>query len=420
MTLHVVVIGAGAVGAAAALALLRDGHRVTILEPEEPGGPQAASYGNGAWISPASVVPVSMPGLWRKVPGYLLDPAGPFTIRPGSLPGLLPWLVRFVRAGATVPRVEATARTLAALLGDAPERHEALAASAGVADLIRRTGLLYPYPERAGFEAEALAWRLRREAGVAWTEHAGDAVRAIAPDLAPHYRFAVHVPAGAHCTDPGAYVGALIRHAKAEGATLVRGRALGFSLSDKHLQAVATDAGEIRCDRAVIAAGIRSGALARKAGDRVPLAAERGYHVVVADPEVTLAIPAMPSDGKMANTSTRAGLRSAGQVELAHPDAPPNWRRADILLAHLKAAYPALPRDIPEQRLARWMGCRPSTPDGVPVIGRASGSPDILHAFGHGHVGLAAGAATGGAIADLVAGRSSHLPMAAFSARRFR
>jgi D-amino-acid dehydrogenase len=136
MKSHVVVIGAGIAGAATAVELLRDGHRVTILEPGEPGGEQAASYGNGAWLSTASVVPVSMPGLWRRVPDYLRDPLGPLAISWSYLPRLLPWLTRFLRAGATIAKVEATARALRPLIADAPERHARLADEAGVPGLI--------------------------------------------------------------------------------------------------------------------------------------------------------------------------------------------------------------------------------------------------------------------------------------------
>ena len=96
MRQHVAVIGAGIVGACAAVEALRDGHRVTLIEPEQPGGEQAASYGNGAWITEGTLLPISMPGLWRKIPGYLLDPLGPFAIRWNYLPTLLPWLFRFV------------------------------------------------------------------------------------------------------------------------------------------------------------------------------------------------------------------------------------------------------------------------------------------------------------------------------------
>ena len=81
-----VVIGAGIVGVCAALALRQAGLAVTLVDPDEPGGEQAASYGNGAFITPASIIPMSVPGLWRKVPGYLLDRDGPLTIRWRHLP----------------------------------------------------------------------------------------------------------------------------------------------------------------------------------------------------------------------------------------------------------------------------------------------------------------------------------------------
>jgi glycine/D-amino acid oxidase-like deaminating enzyme len=50
------------------------------------------------------------------------------------------------------------------------------------------------------------------------------------------------------------------------------------------------------------------------------------------------------------------------------------------------------------------MGHRPSTPDGLPCIGPASGCADVVHAFGHGHVGLTAGAMTARLVADLISG----------------
>ena len=190
MSLRVVVIGAGIVGAATAWELVKGGHAVTIVESGEPGGPQAASYGNGAWLSPASVVPMSMPGLWRKVPGFLLDRDGPLTIRWTMLPRLMPWLARFILAGATIGKVEATARALSSLLHDAPERHAALAAEIGQPGLIRRTGLLYAYPNREAFLAEALAWRLRRDNGVGWVELGARNCTSANPPLRPATRSA--------------------------------------------------------------------------------------------------------------------------------------------------------------------------------------------------------------------------------------
>ena len=420
MTRHVVVIGAGIAGVASALHLLADGHRVTLLDPGPPGGEQAASFGNGTILNPGSVVPVSMPGLWRKVPGYLADRAGPLTIRWRYLARLTPWLRRFLRSGATVQQVEATARALAPLLADCPDRHRRLAEAAGVGELIQRRGLLYPFTDRAAFEADALGWRLRADNGIQWTELEEGALRQQEPLLDRRYTFAVFVPAAANVADPGAYVAALAAHAEALGAERRQAQATGFTVEEGRLRAVLTEADEITADAAVIAAGAHSRPLARAAGDRVSLEAERGYHIVLSEPGAELRHPMLTSDTKVAVVSTRTGLRVAGTVELAGLKAAPDWRRAQSLRKVLSRTIKGFENDVPDSRVKTWMGNRPSTPDGLPVIGPASATPDIVHAFGHGHVGLAAGAMTGQLVADLVAGRTPTIDIAPFSARRFQ
>ena len=416
---HVVVIGAGIVGAACAIELLRDGHTVTIVEPGEPGGEQAASYGNGTLLNPSSVIPMASPGLWKKVPGYLADPLGPLAIRWSYLPRLWPWLRRFVMAGSTPAKVAAIGRALRPLLEAAPEHHRALAEQAGVGELITRQGVLFAFPDRAAFEAEALSWRVRRENGVQWLELDEDELRQREPALDRRYKFAVLVEANGQCRDPGAYVAALVRHAVAQGAVLRRARASGFRIDGRRLQAVVTDGGEIACDKAVIAAGAWSKVLARAAGDVVPLETERGYHVVIADPGVEPRYPVMPSDGKMGCAMTPQGLRLGGQVELAGLEAAPNWARAEVLLRFARRVYPGIPADLPRERIKLWMGHRPSMPDGLPCLGPASGCADVVHAFGHGHVGLTAGATTGKLVAAVIAGRAPSIDLAPYAVSRF-
>ncbi|MFN7001667.1 MAG: NAD(P)/FAD-dependent oxidoreductase, partial [Elioraea tepidiphila] len=196
------------------------------------------------------------------------------------------------------------------------------------------------------------------------------------------YRFAVLVEEGGHCRDPGAYVAALVALAERQGMRRLRARATGFRIEGGRLRAVLTDQGELAADRAVIAAGARSAPLACAAGDRVPLESERGYHAVIEGAEVGPRTPMMPSDGKMAVTMTEAGLRCAGQVEIAGLEAAPNWKRAEILRDHLLRSFPGLPRDLDPARVKLWMGHRPSTPDGLPVIGPASGCAEVIHCFG--------------------------------------
>ena len=418
---HVAVIGAGIVGVASALELLRDGHRVTILDPGEPGGEQAASYGNGCWLSPMSVLPPTAPGLWRKVPGFLRDPLGPLAIRWRYLPRAVPWLVKYLLSGWTDARVLRIAQAMRPLLLDGPALHRKLAEEAGVGELVVRRGAMYVYPNRAAFEAEAAGWRIREQVGVRWHELDADAMRQQEPALDRRYGFGILAEEAGHCIDPGALVAALAAHAVAQGAAHDRRRAVGFRIQGGRLRAVKLEGGaELACDAAVVAAGARSKALAVAAGDRVPLETERGYHAVVRDPESGPRHPLMPSDGKMAITHTRGGLRCAGQVEIAGLDAAPNWKRAEILRDHLVRSFPALPRDLPAERVQVWMGHRPSTPDGMPVIGRSKASADVVYAFGHGHVGLVAGPRTGRLVAQLVAGRETEVPVEPFSAARYR
>lgn len=417
--MHVVVIGAGIVGAVSAVELLRDGHQVTILEPGEPGGEQAASYGNGGWLSPSSVLPVSSPGLWRKVPGYLSDPLGPLTIRWSYFVKALPWLIRLLTSGWTWGRVRETSHGLAPLVAGSPELHLKLATEAGVPELIHRTGQLYIFPTRADYEDSKESWDIRRARGIETIEVDEDELRQREPHLDRRYTFALYCGDGGHCSDPGAYVAALVRLAEERGAQRVRGTAERLDIQGNRLKGVVSAGKIIACDAAVLAAGAHSRELAHQAGDRVILETERGYHAVIEHPEVGPRTPIMPSDGKMVHTPMAGGLRIAGQVEIAGLEAAPNWKRAEILRDHALRTWPGLPRDLPAERVKVWMGHRPSTPDGLPCIGRATGCPDVVHAFGHGHIGLASGAMTGRLVADIVSGKTPTIPIAPFNPARF-
>ncbi len=419
MARDVVVIGAGIVGAMSAIHILHGGDRVTILEPEEPGGEQSASYGNSGWLSSHSVIPPSEPGLWRKVPGLLLDPLGPLAVRPAYLAQALPWLLRYIASGATRERIEATARALRTLLIDAPALHHDVAAEASCGHLIKTTGLLHVFPTRNAFVATSLGWDVRRDVGIAWQELSADELHAREPSLDRRYQFGVLVEEAGHCQNPGAYVAALIAQAYSRGAVKNVGRATGLRIESGRLRAVRTQAGEIECDAAVIAAGARSKKLAASAGDHVSLETERGYHVMISRPEGAPVTPMMASDCKLVATRMQDGLRVGGQVEIAAIDAAPNWKRADILRAHALSMFPELPRDLDASRIRYWMGRRPSTPDGLPCIGYASATRDVVYAFGHGHVGLVGSARTGRLVAQLVAGKAPEIALEPFDARRF-
>jgi D-amino-acid dehydrogenase len=418
---HVVVIGAGAVGSATAIEALRAGLRVTVIEPGEPGGPQATSYGNAGWLSSHSVIPPALPGAWRKVPGWLADPLGPLAVRWRYLPRAMPWLLRYLASGWTEARVQRTADALRTLLADAPALHARLAAEAGVPQLIEQRGLLHAYRSRAEFEGDALGWRVRQRTGVRWDEWSADELRRREPDLDARYTLGIFVPEAGHCRNPGAYVAALAQHALASGAERLATRATGFRIEGGRLRAVRTETGDIACDAAAICAGARSGPLAAAAGSAVPLESERGYHVVVEGATVGPRTPVMVADGKLIAHWMDGGLRAAGQVEIGGLEAGPDWRRAEILHRHLKSMFPALAgAEGGAVTVKHWLGHRPSMPDGLPCIGPSAASADVVLAFGHGHVGLCGSARTGRLAAQLLAGTKPETPVAPFDPGRFK
>ena len=197
-------------------------------------------------------------------------------------------------------------------------------------------------------------------------------------------------------TDPGAYCRALADLAHRRGARRVTAAATGFRREGQRLTAVATTSGEIACDRAVICAGAWSGPLARAAGDSVPLVSERGYHVVIPDPgdRAGAGVDALRrQDGGGLHAR---GIRLAGQVELADLDAAPDWRRVDVLLSFARDMLPALAGRIGQASIDRWMGHRPSTPDGLPCVGPASQCADIISCFGARPYGVESGSGDGG------------------------
>ena len=91
-----VVVGAGIIGTAIAHDLQRRGRRVVLIDRDAPG--QGASFGNMASIAVTEFMPASRPAVWRQIPGWMLDPEGPVRVRPGYMPRLVPWFLRFLAA----------------------------------------------------------------------------------------------------------------------------------------------------------------------------------------------------------------------------------------------------------------------------------------------------------------------------------
>jgi D-amino-acid dehydrogenase len=148
---------------ACALALLRNGYRVTVVDPREPG--HGASWGNAATIANYHCIPLGSPQVIRKLPSLLLGADSPLVIRWSYLPKLAPWLARFLLV-CWPPRVAAIAEALAALQHNADTDYQPLLELADAKDLLVRNGCLYLYGSAASYARARPEIRLRREHGV--------------------------------------------------------------------------------------------------------------------------------------------------------------------------------------------------------------------------------------------------------------
>jgi D-amino-acid dehydrogenase len=407
------VVGAGIVGVACALNLLRCGVPVTLIDHQEPG--EGTSFGNAGIIATSSTVPVSVPGLWKKAPGLLLDPRGPLFLRWSYLPRLLPWLLAYLHQGR-LAQVKHISANLATLLAGSLEEHQALARGSAAEARIRAQPYAYAYRDRRGFEGDALAWGLRREQGTSWRILEGPAVREEEPALSPDYRCLVVLDQGHGSIDaPGSYVKDLAATFRAEGGRFERRELRALDLADGRIATLQCDDGPLPASRVVITAGAWSARLIRGAGLSIPLESERGYHVELQGPSVAPRHPLMLADRKFVATPMSAGLRLAGLVEFGGLDGPPSAAPTRALLHHAEKIFPGLRYE----GHSSWLGHRPATPDSLPVIGGCPGIDNLYLGFGHQHIGLTSGAKTGRWLAELITGQGVNVDISPFSVERF-
>ena len=407
------VIGAGIVGLCCAYHLLKSGHGVTVVDR----GPRfdGASSGNAGAIATAEVLPLAGPGIVAQVPGWLVDPLGPLSIRWSYLPRLAPWLYLFLRS-STKARSEAGARTLANLLRPALDDHRSLLKDAGLTELLREQDALFVYRSARSLEADQGGWARRRRLGVRFTKLDRAEIEDREPGLGPRAQVGYHVEDWAHYADPRALVVGIAALVERMGGRFVSAAVTDLDAAGERVRSVRTDRGEaLGFDDLVIAAGAWSGALSKRLGEPFPLESERGYNTTIPDPGVRINNFVAFADDQFVMTPMSVGLRVGGAVELAGLNAPPNYDRAKALARRAQQYVPGLNTEGGSE----WMGHRPSAPDSLPVIGRSARFGNVFHAFGHGHLGLTLSATTGRVIADLVSGRTPDLDLAPFRVDRF-
>ncbi|MCU7249951.1 FAD-dependent oxidoreductase [Pseudomonas koreensis] len=391
----IAVIGAGIIGVASALRLARQGKRVIVLDPQEPG--HGASFGNAGHLATEQVFPIADTSILKRLPAMLMDPMGPLRLDWKYMPRALPWFTRLLLNLRPAP-FQRTVAGLRALNEASLDAWRRLLDDIGRADLLKVEGSLLVFERSESRQAiDALQARMRQQ-GVPVDYWQVGAIRETAPQLSEQIQGGLFFPSTGHFIDPYLVVCELVNAAKAAGVKFVK-QAVRDGVVREHGVSLVTENGGVTASQVLIACGAHSARLtAALTGKKVPLDTERGYHLMLPHEHDRLPFPITSLERKFIMTPMTEGLRLAGTVEFAGLERPPSMERAWQLHRLSKGLFR---RDLNVEAATTWMGFRPSLPDSLPVIDRVC-EGKVLLAFGHQHLGLTQGAVTAEMVGGMV------------------
>lgn len=390
-----VVIGAGVVGLSAAWFLQDRGVDVTVVDRDDVAS--GSSWGNAGWLSPGLSVPLPEPGVLRYGLRSLLSKNAPLYVPASPDPRLWTFLSRFA-LHCNMRSWTRSMRSYIPVNDDCLEAFDVLTANGVDAPTIEA-------PIMAAFEKTAQSKDLRHELdlinssgqSVQFADLTGEEVSRQVPQVSPNVGCGIRLD-GQRYVDPGEFVRSLARSVVARGGTIRR----NFSVTDVQTGSggvvIRSAAGStVNADTAVLATGAWLNGLGKPLGIRMPVRAGRGYSFTVPTEEPVPGPVYLPAV-RVACTPYQGGLRVAGTMEFRGADAPLDKSRIDAII---ESARPLLTGVKWNERVDEWVGPRPVTPDGLPLIG-ATKKPGVFVAGGHGMWGLTLGPISGRLLAEQI------------------
>lgn len=409
----IAVVGGGIIGLCIALKLQLEGAAVTIFDKRGIG--EGCSKGNAGHFATEQVFPLATPALLPQIPKMLLSSTSPVSIRFQDIHKTSPWMIRFLLKARKQPTEHAT-RALTSLNEVAMESWFKLLDQVGLKHLVVMNGSLLTFESEALFNSYTSTVKALEKQGVKCEIWDKKMIQAKVPNLSESVNYGVFFPDTGHSLNPYKLCLELGFVFSRSGGRWVKEQ-VEDAFFDGELGVVLTESESHSFDKVVIATGAESTPLVKKlTGVKVPLQAERGYHLMVPKLKNLLPFPVSSADRKFIMTPMDEGLRLAGTVEYASLDAPPNMKRASMLKDLAKGLLKS--EGELDECGEKWVGNRPSLPDSLPVIDSREGGK-ILLAFGHQHLGLTQAAITAELICELNNASQTSLDISPFALSRF-
>jgi D-amino-acid dehydrogenase len=408
-----VVVGAGTIGLACGYELARRGERVIVVDKGRPG--RACSEGNAGWITPSISEPIPAPGLVTTSLRWMLSRESPLYIAPRAVPRLARWLLRFWRHCNARDHL-AGLRAMGELNRLTFPLFDELAAD-GFPMELHRDGLLFTFLERGLMEKVREGFRALADFGYGVPEVIeGPGLRELEPALSDRLSAGFFVRQEYHVRPEGLNASYVAR-IRAMGGEVREGVEIrGPARLNGRLAGVEAVGETIGADRVLLAAGAWTGLVARSFGIQLPVQAGKGYSLTFAAPPA-FARPLYLGDVKVGATPFLGAYRFAGTMELSGINDVLDRRR----LAAIRRVIGRFFREpLADREAVEWVGMRPITPDGLPLLGRAPGVENMFVATGHGMLGITLAPATARVMADLMTDRTPSVPLDPFEPGRFR
>ena len=408
----VLIVGAGIVGVSSAIWLQKAGLTVTLIDRKGPAS--ETSYGNAGILASASIIPVPTPGIVFKALGMLFNKNQPLFLKWTYLPKFVPFLYKYLK-NSNENAVSKISKSLSYLLYDSIEQHLLIAAGTDAEKYITKADLIFGYKNKTAYLNNSSSWEIKRSNGHKSVELSYEELINYDPSLINKFGFGIRCLNHGYIKDPGMYINDLCKSFVDNGGKVIKSEVQDFILDDsKNVAGLKTNQGDLFSDKVVITAGAWSGKLTKKLGVKIPLEAERGYHIEYYEPNIELKSPIVVSDGGFIISSMLGRLRCAGLVEFGGLAAAESNKPFQLLEKKVKKLFP----ELTYSHIKRWMGHRPSTSDSLPVIGVSPNAPNVWLAYGHQHIGLTAGPKTGKIISEMILSKQSNLDTDPFSATR--
>ena len=402
---HVVIVGGGLIGLCSAHALLREGHTVTIVESDHPGA--GAAIGNAGEITPQQVAPLASPNMVKDVVKGVFTPTHYLTIALSKIPYLAFWGLDFIFASGKKRMASGSAALAQFADGIFPSLDRLTEAGIDTTGQ-QRDGFLMTASDEDLLVGSHRAYQERAKKG--WGTAPGPIMRGkelheFEPALQPGITGGYLLPAE-RSLDPVTFVASLVEDLKKQGVDFKVGYK-GDRLTADGRGIIAVDANGVEHtfsgDKVVVAAGAYTTPILRKSGVK--------HKKVVSGKGYSFSVPVETMPRHLIHSKDRNAviipmherLRVVGMMEFDEKPDQFNKSRMEVLE---KAARTVIKGADWDNKYEEWVGPRPMTSDGLPLLGAVKGRPNTIVATGHNMHGLSLGPITGEVVADLVAGRT--------------